>query len=107
MDTVSIIKYGVENTILDYEKLRNIAYKENIDDNILVGTVESPKYNLYLIYKDWDCVWFGWYNVSKKDPLSHKFFEKHGFYQYWFAKSRIYDKNNNKYLWTVLLEKII
>ena len=56
MDTINIIKYGDGNTVLDYEKLRNIAYKENIDDNILVGTVPSPKYNLYLIYKDWNCV---------------------------------------------------
>ena len=159
MDTINIIKYGDGNTVLDYEKLRNVAYNENINDNILVWTVESPKYNLYLIYKDWDCVWFGGYNVSKKESLAHnytienlyvkkslqwqwimwklyeymeneilsnnkplirleakvtetnekslKFFEKHGFYQYGFAKNRIYDKNNNKHLWTVLLEKII
>jgi ribosomal protein S18 acetylase RimI-like enzyme len=159
MNNIDIIKYWDESTIKDYEYLRNIAYKENIDDNILVGTVQSPKYNLYLIYKDWNCVWFGGYNVSKKEPLSHnytienlyikkelqwqwlmwilyefmeneilndgnklvrleskvtetnekslKFFKKHWFYQYWFAKNRLYDKNNNKYLWTILLEKII
>lgn len=159
MNNIDIIKYWDESTIKDYEYLRNIAYNENIDDNILVGTVQSPKYNLYLIYKDWNCVWFGGYNVSKKEPLSHnytienlyikkelqwqwlmwilyefmeneilndgnklvrleskvtetnekslKFFKKHWFYQYWFAKNRVYDKNNNKYLWTILLEKII
>lgn len=159
MNNINIIKYWDESTIKDYEYLRNIAYKENIDDNILVGTVQSPKYNLYLIYKDWICVWFGGYNVSKKEPLSHnytienlyikkelqwqwlmwilyefmeneilkdsnklvrleakvtetnekslKFFKKHWFYQYWLAKNRLYDKNNGKYLWTILLEKII
>lgn len=159
MNNINIIKYRDESTIKDYEYLRNIAYKENIDDNILVGTVPSPKYNLYLIYKDWNCVWFGGYNVSKKEALSHnytienlyikkelqwqwlmwilyefmenkilkdsnklvrleakvtetnerslKFFKKHWFYQYWFAKNRLYDKNNDKYLWTILLEKII
>ena len=159
MNNINIIKYWDESTIKDYEYLRNIAYKENIDDNILVWTVQSPKYNLYLIYKDWICVWFGGYNVSKKEPLSHnytienlyikkelqwqwlmwilyefmeneilkdsnklvrleakvtetnekslKFFKKHWFYQYWLAKNRLYDKNNGKYLWTILLEKII
>lgn len=159
MNSINIIKYWDGSTIKDYEYLRDIAYKENIDDNILVGTIQSPKYNLYLIYKDWSCVWFGGYNVNKKEPLSHnytienlyikkdlqwqwlmwilyefmeneilndgnklvrleskvtetnekslKFFKKHWFYQYWFAKNRLYDKNNNKYLWTILLEKII
>lgn len=159
MNNINIIKYWDESTIKDYEYLRNIAYKENIDDNILVGTVQSPKYDLYLIYKNWICVWFGWYKVSKKELLAHnytienlyikkelqwqwlmwilyefmeneilkggnklvrleakvtetnerslKFFKKHWFYQYWFAKNRLYDKNNDKYLWTILLEKII
>lgn len=159
MTNINIIKYWDESTVKDYEYLRDIAYKENIDDNILVGTVQSPKYNLYLIYKDWICVWFWWYNVSKKEPLSHnytienlyikkelqwqwlmwmlyefmeneilkdgnklvrleakvtetnekslKFFKKQWFYQYWLAKNRLYDKNNDKYLWTILLEKFI
>lgn len=159
MSTISIIKYGNENTVTDYGIIRDIAYKENIDNNILVGTIEHPKYNLYLNYLDEICVGFWGYKRSKKDQLSHnytienlyikkelqwqwlmwklyehmeneilkddnvivrleakvtetnerslKFFEKHWFYQYWFAKNRIYDKNNGKYVWTILLEKII
>ena len=45
--------------------------------------------------------------VTETNKNSLKFFEKHWFYQYWFAKDRIYDKNNDKYIGTVLLEKII
>lgn len=159
MDEIKIVKYWDENTVQDYERLRNIAYEENIVNNILVWTVKSPKYDLYLIYKDWRCVGFGWYHQSKKDPLSHnytmenfyvlkelqwqwimwklydfmeneiiwnwdkiiriegkvtetnekslRFLKKHWFYQYGFAKNRIYDKEKNQYLWTVLMEKII
>ena len=45
--------------------------------------------------------------VTETNERSLKFFKKHWFYQYWFAKNRLYDKNNDKYLWTILLEKII
>ena len=159
MDEIEIIKYWDKNTVIDYKSLKDNAYNENINHNVLVWTVDNPKYNLYLIYKNWTCIWFWWYNVSKKEPLKHnytienlyvkkdlqgqwimwklykfmednilqwnnklvrleakvtetnknslKFFEKHWFYQYWFAKDRIYDKNNGKYIWTVLLEKIV
>ncbi len=159
MVNYEIFKYWSHNTISDYEKIRHIAYKENIENNILVGTVEKPKYELFLLYKDWTVVWFWWYNVSNKELLSHnytienlyilkelqwqwlmaklfnfiqedikksgkkiirleakvvetnspslKFFEKNWFYKYWFAKNRVYDKKNWKYIWTVLLEKII
>lgn len=45
--------------------------------------------------------------VVETNQPSIKFFEKHWFKEFGASKDRIYDRKNNKYVWTKYFEKII
>lgn len=46
-------------------------------------------------------------SVTETNEHSKRFFEKHWFKEFGFAKDRIYDKINDSYVWTKYFEKII
>lgn len=73
MAEYDFIRYWEWNTINDYETIREMAYNENIVNNILVWINWKPSYDLYLIYKNGEVIWFGWYKSKKTDILAHNF----------------------------------